>query len=66
MKTRLKRMWVNQPSTLQMDHKYHGMNVLVNEVELKDEDDFLDAYFVKGDMHSARLSKLALDDGWKE
>ena len=60
-----RRMWVNQPSTLQTYHKYHGTNVLV----ISSPDDlFLDycrVYFLKGEVISMQMCLKALSKGWK-
>ncbi|WP_455233396.1 hypothetical protein [Geopseudomonas aromaticivorans] len=57
-----KRMWVNQPSTLQPDHHLHGTLVLA----VPYTDRTMDAYFLEGDVSSAVLLKESLSDGWPE
>lgn len=62
-------MWINQPSTLQPDHKWHGENVLVDLLsEVHHErthQSYVDAYFVSGDQVNSRISMLSLSPGWK-
>ncbi len=61
---RLKRMWVNQPSTLQPDHKLHGTCVLADfSTEFKR---VIDVYFLSGPAHSQRIAILSLSEGWPE
>ena len=53
----LQRMWINQPSTLQILHEYHGTNVLVDtENEI--------AYFLTGDVISMEVPMETLSEGW--
>ena len=63
MRLRLKRMWINQPSTLQPDHKYHGLNVLV---EQDNNEEYIDAYMQSGPIISMRVALLSLSPGWRE
>lgn len=52
----VKRMWVNQPSTLQPWHHRHGQNVLlVGETT---------AYFLSGPQWSAEVPDGVLSPGW--
>lgn len=53
----MKRMWINQPSTLQTYHKYHGKNVLFDEKQMR-------VYFTKGPVISMEINKLSLSEGW--
>jgi len=57
----MRRMWIDQPSTLQPLHKLHGTNVLV----VDDTDKCYRAYFLSGDVVSQQVPKLALSEGWK-
>ncbi len=57
----MKRMWINQPSTLQPYHGWHGCNVLVDFE--KDGGEPV-AYFLFGDLVSMQVSPLALSEGW--
>lgn len=57
---RLRRFWINQPSTMQDYHKLHGVNVLANPGTNK----ICDCYFVSGNLISQRIHKLALSPGW--
>lgn len=56
-----KRMWINQPSTLQPFHHLHGTNVLV----MPESDSLYRVYFLSGDVISQQMTKLALSEGWK-
>lgn len=57
----IKRMWINQPSTLQPHHALHGTNVLAQH----EYDDTIRIYFLSGDKVSQQVSKLALSEGWR-
>lgn len=61
--SRPKRCWINQPSTLQPLHKYHGMNVLA----IPEDKDSCVIYFTSGDIISMRVYKSmqCLSKGWK-
>ena len=61
----LKRMWINQPSTIQFAHELHGKNVLV-DIEDQRDGDFVIVYFTEGDATSARVPRIALSQGWIE
>jgi len=54
----IKRKWVNQPSTFQRHHEYHGVPVLYDTKEQR-------AYFLKGNVISMQMHPEALSDGWK-
>lgn len=56
----MKRMWINQPSTLQTHHDLHGLNVLA-----VDEGHTYRVYFLDGDIISMQVNKLALSTGWR-
>lgn len=58
---RLERMWVNQPSTTQAYHCYHGKNVLVCRERGKD---YVDAYFTEGTIICSRIHISALSKDW--
>lgn len=60
MTTALKRMWINQPSTLQPLHKLHGTNVLARH----EYGDTWQIFFLSGDVISKQASKLCLSEGW--
>lgn len=53
----MKRMWINQPSTLQPFHHLHRVNVLWDE---KRET----VYFLNGNIISAMLPREILSKGW--
>lgn len=54
----LKRMWVNQPSTLQRYHELHGTNVLYDPKEEV-------IYFLEGNVISQQIDPRALSEGWE-
>jgi len=54
------RMWIDQPSTLQPLHKYHGTNVLA----IPEGNDYR-IYFLSGDTISMQASRNWLALGWK-
>ena len=54
------RMWINQPSTSQPFHKWHGTNVLA----VREGGDMWRAYFLSGTIISMRAPGLALSSGW--
>lgn len=56
----MKRMWINQPSTLQPLHHLHGTNVLASH----DYSDTWTIYFLSGPVVSQQILILALSDGW--
>lgn len=62
MSKHMKRMWINQPSTLQPYHHHHGENVLAdvdNEI----------VYFLHGAVISMRVPWVlwnVLANGWKQ
>jgi len=57
-----RRAWINQPSTQQTAHKWHGVNVLATD----DGEGFSRVYFTSGDIISARLPTPCLSDGWPD
>ena len=58
----LNRFWINQPSTLQPDHKLHGALVLA--APSGEKGDYCDIYFTSGETESQRIAKLSLSKGW--
>lgn len=58
----MQRMWINQPSTLQPHHNLHGVRVLARSE--RDTPDCWRAYFLAGPVHSMRIARSALSDGW--
>lgn len=58
--TRLQRMWINQPSTLQPYHELHGVNVLA----APEYDDTYRVYFLSGPIESMQLFRSCLSVGW--
>lgn len=56
----MKRMWINQPSTLQTFHKLHGTCVLATpEYDGKHR-----IYFLGGDVISQQVYTDVLSEGW--
>lgn len=73
----LRRMWINQPSTLQPYHALHGRRVLtaLDERTIRvwadgydfihmDFDRAVRVWFTEGDVVSMAIDPLALSDGW--
>ena len=58
---RMKRMWINQPSTLQLAHKFHGMNVLAPE---ESSDNCVTVYPIDGPVISLMVPTMVLSEGW--
>jgi hypothetical protein len=58
----MKRMWINQPSTLQPMHDLHGVNVLAS-VQPYTENTVI-IYFLSGDIVSQVALKNCLSEGW--
>lgn len=58
----MKRMWINQPSTSQPWHDWHGTNVLACEEEYTPGTVVI--YYLSGPIVSSVVSKLWLSDGW--
>lgn len=65
MRISLRRVWINQPSTKQVDHKFHGLNGLIAIKEWNSSDLFIDFWPTSGDVVSMRIAKLSLSYGWK-
>jgi hypothetical protein len=55
-----KRMWVNQPSTAQEHHCYHGERVLA----MHDYGGIARVYFLAGEVVSMQMPWRALSCGW--
>ena len=55
-----RRMWINQPSTLQPFHKWHGVRVLA----VHDYDNTWQAFFLSGPVYSMQVLAQALSPGW--
>lgn len=64
MKRKIERMWINQPSTLQNYHKFHGELVLADLTSEKQGR--VTVYFTKGHIVGMDVSKDALDYEWPE
>jgi len=64
----MQRYFVNQPSTLQVAHKFHGCNVLADLDDRSLGDVSLTVYFQCGPIISAVLPRMALsratDEKW--
>ena len=62
---KITRMWVDQPSSHQIHHEYHGKNVLaVPPVLYGRNGDFIRVYFVEGSVISMNMRACALSEGW--
>lgn len=59
----MKRYWINQPSILQLDHKFHGMLVLAPKYI---ESETIQVWPNKGPIISMVVSSLSLSEGWPE
>jgi hypothetical protein len=61
----LQRKWINQPSTQQVYHSYHGLNVLA---WIEPEGTWARVWFTTNvgtcDTQSIRITTLALSEGW--
>ena len=55
------RAWINQPSTLQPAHKYHGMQGIV--LPCSYDDSAVELWFSVGDIHSMIIPKECLSLG---
>lgn len=55
----LKRMWINQPSSLQ---KYHNLD----RVRVLFDRETGTIYFIDGPVHSQQIDESALSEGWPE
>lgn len=55
-----KRMWINQPSTLQPAHALHGEHVLA----VHEYDDTYRVYFLHGAVESQQMLGVLLSPGW--
>lgn len=60
----IKRGWINQPSTLQVAHKWHGIRVLYAPYT----DDSYAVFFLQGEVVSMILPRLCVshDGMWPE
>ena len=58
----MRRMWINQPSTLQRFHKWHGMNVLAQ----KESEKVSRVYFLSGPIISQQIPSNVLSTGWRK
>jgi hypothetical protein len=59
----LKRMWINQPSTLQKYHKLHDVNVLVEDIPKREK--YTRIFHISGIVHSEEVDSNILEDGWR-
>lgn len=55
-----RRMWINQPSTLQPYHNLHGTNVLA----VREYDDTWSVFFLSGEIVSQQVPGSSLSKGW--
>jgi hypothetical protein len=58
----VKRMWINQPSTLQPFHHLHGTNVLAHFDEKTGK---TTVYFLDGETVSSMVPNNVLAGGWQ-
>ena len=58
MKRKIYRGWINQPSTLQQDHKYHGKRGIV--VDEFPERPVVHMWFTDGDTHSMDILRTSV------
>lgn len=56
----IRRMWINQPSTLQALHHLHGVRVLAGA----DTDVCDRIFFLSGETISMQAPRSALSEGW--
>lgn len=65
---RMARFFVNQPSTLQPDHAYHGRHVLAELGQdgkpATDEHGVTCVHFTTGNVHSMTMYAISLSPGW--
>lgn len=61
-----RRMWINQPSTLQPDHHQHGRFVITDEGYPGNSNKFVMCLFPTGPVKSGFVSRLSLSPGWPE
>ncbi len=65
----IKRYWINQPSTLQPDHKYNERNVLADlktaTLAKANNQNYVTVYFTEGKVISSIMSTLSLSPGWR-
>ena len=65
MRATIKRMWVNQPSTLQPYHQFHGRRVLA-DLSDKTFEHSVSVYWLEGPVENQQMLKSSLSDGWPE
>lgn len=58
----MRRMWIDQPSTLQPHHRYHGRNVLA--APKNDDAAYVIIYLTQGPVVSFEVPESALSRGW--
>jgi len=56
MNDKIYRAWINQPSTLQPLHEYHGKRCIVNDTD----DKTVTIYFTEGAIHSMMVPRLCI------
>ena len=65
MMRRIRRMWINQPSTSQACHRWHGRHVLA-DLDAITWGNTAQVYFTEGPEESAILPLSALSAGWPQ
>ncbi len=59
----MRRMWINQPSTLQPLHERHGQNVLAED---KIHGQNVMVWFISGEKPYLLVPTIVLSVGWRE
>lgn len=57
----IRRVWVNQPSTLQPFHKYNGQLGLAEFIA---GEDYVSFFPIRGNIHSMILPRYVVVNGW--
>ena len=65
MENQPKRMWIDQPSTLQPYHELNGTNVLAVFARANEKMTTYVIYFLSGPVVSQEIDGLALSKGWR-
>lgn len=61
-KLSIQRFWINQPSTHDLFHKYHGLRVFAGQYY----EDRWDVLFLFGDYCTMVMPRSALSKGWPD
>jgi hypothetical protein len=60
----IERYWINAPSALQCDHRFHGARVLCDKQDKKYGANSVLVYFAEGNIASCLVTRSALSPGW--